>query len=69
VVVVLELELNSTSQGLIDVLGTAERAVIERVLISTRGNITQAAKLLGIQRQSLQRKIAKLGIVIKKRAN
>lgn len=68
-VVVLELELNSTSQGLIDVLGTAERAVIERVLISTRGNITQAAKLLGIQRQSLQRKIAKLGIVIKKRAN
>lgn len=47
---------------MIDVLGTAERAVVERVLELADGNITRAAELLGIYRTTLQRKMRKLGM-------
>jgi len=40
-------------------LGRVEWEHIDRVLNSVDGNITQAAKLLGLHRRSLQRKLAK----------
>jgi DNA-binding NtrC family response regulator len=39
-----------------------ERKYIERCLESTSGNITQAAGMLGMHRQSLQHKIKELGL-------
>ncbi|HEX5731347.1 MAG TPA: sigma-54 dependent transcriptional regulator [Blastocatellia bacterium] len=39
-----------------------ERKYIERCLESTSGNITQAASMLGMHRQSLQHKIKELGL-------
>jgi len=40
-------------------LARVEWEHIERVMVSCDGNVTQAAKLLGIHRRSLQRKLAK----------
>lgn len=42
-----------------------ELRYIERVLEQTSGNITQAAGVLGIHRQSLQQKIKDLGLTKK----
>lgn len=42
-----------------------ERRYIEKCLESTSGNITQAASILGIHRQSLQHKIKELGLTKK----
>ncbi|HET9532207.1 MAG TPA: helix-turn-helix domain-containing protein, partial [Blastocatellia bacterium] len=42
-----------------------ERKFIEKCLDSTSGNITQAASLLGMHRQSLQHKIKELGLTKK----
>jgi DNA-binding NtrC family response regulator len=42
-----------------------ERRFIEKCLDSTSGNITQAASLLGMHRQSLQHKIKELGLAKK----
>lgn len=39
-----------------------ERKYVERILNQTAGNITQAAALLGMHRQSLQHKIRELGL-------
>jgi len=39
-----------------------ERKYIERILNQTSGNITQAASILGMHRQSLQHKIRELGL-------
>lgn len=39
-----------------------ERKYIERILSQTSGNITQAAAILGMHRQSLQHKIRELGL-------
>jgi len=41
-----------------------ERAAIEKALIKTDGNVSAAARMLGIHRQSLQQKISKLGVRI-----
>lgn len=46
------------SQTLVDL----ERIHIQRVLEHHNGNISQAARHLGIYRSSLQRKLRKLGI-------
>lgn len=43
-------------------LARVEWEHIERVLVSCQGNITQAAKLLGIHRRSLQRKLSKFPV-------
>ncbi len=40
-------------------LGRAEWDLIQRVLADCNGNISQAARLLGLHRRSLQRKLAK----------
>ncbi len=42
-----------------------ERKYIEKCLDQTSGNITQAATILGIHRQSLQHKIKELGLTKK----
>lgn len=39
----------------------AERAVLERTLIRTDGNVTEAARVLGLSRATLYRKLAKFG--------
>ncbi len=42
-----------------------EAAYIERVLEECEGNVSQAARLLGIERSHLHRKIRQLGIVLR----
>ncbi len=42
-------------------LSEIEREHIQKVLLETGGNISKAAKILGIHRRSLQRKLANLG--------
>lgn len=41
-----------------------ERAAIEKALTESDGNVSAAARKLGIHRQSLQQKISKLGVRI-----
>ena len=43
-------------------LDDLERYYIEHVLDATNGNISQAARLLGLHRSSLQRRMRKLGL-------
>lgn len=47
------------------IIEAAEKPLIERVLLETEGNQLQAAKILGINRNTLRSKIKKLGITIK----
>lgn len=47
-------------EGSVTTLAQNERDFIDAVLLQCEGNITQAAKRLGIHRQSLQRKLRKL---------
>ncbi len=42
-------------------LRDAERMILERALLRTRGNVTEAARILGMSRATLHRKLAKLG--------
>lgn len=46
--------------GLPDPLDEAERRHIERILSETEGNVTEAARRLGLHRRTLQRKLRKL---------
>lgn len=43
-------------------LATAERGAVQRALSRARGNVSAAARLLGISRATLHRKIARLGL-------
>ena len=43
-------------------LADVEREHIERVLVECAGNISQAARVLGLHRRSLQRKLAKFPV-------
>jgi two-component system NtrC family response regulator len=45
-------------------LGEMERDAIRATLVQTAGNMTLAAKLLGIGRRTLQRKVKEFGIDI-----
>lgn len=45
-----------------DVLGEAERDVLIVVLARAGGNVSRAARMLGIHRQSMQRKMVKHGL-------
>jgi two-component system, NtrC family, nitrogen regulation response regulator GlnG len=48
------------------VLGIIEKPVIENVLRKTEGNQLKAAKILGINRNTLHAKIKKLNIYVEK---
>lgn len=48
------------------VLNAVEKPLIEKVLEDTMGNQIKAAKILGINRNTLRSKIRKLGIRIEK---
>jgi Transcriptional activator of acetoin/glycerol metabolism len=43
-------------------LRTAERAILERALIRSKGNVTAAARMLGMSRATLHRKLGKFGL-------
>ena len=45
-----------------EALGRAERGVLQRALAQSGGNVSAAAKALGISRATLHRKIARLGL-------
>jgi two-component system nitrogen regulation response regulator GlnG len=47
------------------IIKTAEKPLIESVLLRTEGNQLKAARILGINRNTLRSKIRKLGIQIK----
>jgi two-component system response regulator RegA len=46
-------------RGLPDELDDAERQHIERILVETEGNVSEAARRLGLHRRTLQRKLQK----------
>lgn len=48
-----------TSRGEVPSLARVEWEHIQRVLVDCAGNVSQAARLLGIHRRSLQRKLSK----------
>jgi DNA-binding NtrC family response regulator len=54
-----ELPLTEARERLVD---DFERAAIDRALRNSENNVSAAARQLGIHRQSLQQKIAKLGV-------
>ena len=47
------------------IIEAAEKPLIERILVKTEGNQLKAARILGINRNTLRAKIRKLGIKIK----
>ena len=58
-------ELSAESDGTLrSALEQAERETIRGALAKTKGNVTQAAHLLGIERPSLHRIMKRLGIVV-----
>ncbi len=50
------------------IVGGVEKPLVEMVLIETKGNQTQAANILGINRNTLRKKIIDYKIKCKKRA-
>ncbi|MES2645207.1 MAG: response regulator [Myxococcota bacterium] len=57
---VLRLRDNSPRTGLPDELDGAERQHIVRILEACEGNVSEAARRLGLHRRTLQRKLQKL---------
>ncbi len=53
--------LSALSDGGSDLVG-AERSAVQRALAATDGNVSAAAKMLGISRATLHRKINRLGV-------
>lgn len=45
-----------------DDLGAAERGVVQRALARARGNVSAAARLIGVSRATMHRKLARLGL-------
>ncbi|MFN3671735.1 MAG: helix-turn-helix domain-containing protein, partial [Bosea sp. (in: a-proteobacteria)] len=43
-------------------LGAAERGVVQRALARARGNVSAAARTLGVSRATLHRKLARFGL-------
>lgn len=54
-------------QPLNEAVALVEMEIISRAVAATEGNVSKAAKLLEIPRQTLQRKITQYGIDTKKR--
>ena len=50
------------SQSTLKVLPAVERELIIQALVETKGNQVQAAKLLGITRATLRKRVEKFGI-------
>ena len=58
---------NLPAEGLYDrILREVERPLIELSLAATRGNQVRAARLLGVNRNTLRKKIQKLRIPVKR---
>ena len=47
-----------------DAVGEYERGIIARTMAVTAGNISEAAKILDVPRQTLQRKVKQYGILL-----
>lgn len=64
----IEQALNSQPHGLIYrcVISDAEKALIEKALERTHGNQILAARLLGLNRNTIRTKIKKLNILMEK---
>lgn len=64
----IEEALNTQSQGGIYrlIIDDAEKALIEKALERTHGNQILAARLLGLNRNTIRSKIKKLNIVMEK---
>lgn len=61
----VRLRLDAGSEDIYaEVVGQAEREVISEVVRATAGNLTQAAKRLGISRTTLRSKLASLGVAV-----
>ncbi|MBM7622795.1 sigma 54-interacting transcriptional regulator [Sporohalobacter salinus] len=60
-----ELDLQRTEEALPEFLENIEQKLIKDALNETSGNISQAARNLGVKRQSLQYKIKKYGLETK----
>ncbi len=56
------IHLTSPKQGGDDTLAGTEEEQIRRVLSATRGNKSRAAKILGIERKTLYRKLERMGL-------
>ena len=56
---------DNKQQGLANIVSNFEKEIIEKTLIKFNGNITRAAKFLGIPRQTLKYKIDRYGILIR----
>ena len=57
-----KIESGTFCQSLPDIVKKTERKYIEQALRLTNGNLSQAAELLGIPRQTLKYKVQKLEI-------
>ncbi|MFH1406737.1 MAG: helix-turn-helix domain-containing protein [Candidatus Omnitrophota bacterium] len=64
----LEEYLSNEKEGVLYkyVLETIERPLIEKTLERTRGNQLKAARILGINRNTMRAKIRKLGIEVER---
>ena len=69
-ITIIELEdyLFKEKQGVLYkyILETTEKPLIEHVLERTHGNQLEAARILGINRNTIRAKIRKLGISVEK---
>jgi Fis family transcriptional regulator, factor for inversion stimulation protein len=57
-----DLDGEQASQVYDMVVGTVERPLLEVVLMQTKGNQTRAAEILGINRNTLRKKLAQHGL-------
>jgi len=57
------LQAMEGQQGTGETLAEAEAEQIRRVLAATKGNKSQAARILGIERKTLYRKLERLGLL------
>ena len=56
--------LKATAQGQ-DLLGAAEKQLVERALQESGGNVKKAAEILGVTRAALRTRIERHGLVVK----
>ena len=59
----LEFLVDNEGAGYYDIIEQVERPLIEMVLIKNRGNVFKSSKELGIQRNTLTKKMQKYGMI------